>query len=554
MKKTRSPKRTKSEGIARFAATYGNGEKNKRESRAAFMARSAQAAVQDLKAVGKFRRTSGGQLFYTLDKPIKVIPLIAGDIRLQVLMSEKFGINSASTDIYRHLVTAFQTECYQNGEIIEVYQFSHADKETKTFYMSLFDGQNMIKVDGDEEYWDLPKTVPNGTDGVFFLDDPSWEPWRLAIYTDIDEETGEEHRYHKEGVAKKLLVDTINFAATERLTPEEQRWIFEQWLRCLLLDLEEKPLLLLSGPPGSGKTVAMGLVKKALLGRNGSVDMITKQDAFTAAVTNTPFLVMDNLDGFYAEWLISGLATASTGVQVNLRVLYTTNDKIAVTPRAWIALTSTDSRFADNQPAIADRTIVLAMNRIEGGFGEKGQAEARILKHRDEILTDLLFQLHHYVRAWRASAEERTSIRIAAFGLAVERFAAINGEKDKAKKIFEKLQRSQGDLLTEHDSLFTALDEWFALHPDNDVYVATAGMVAEIVWSMAHVPRVSAITMGRRLSALKPFLEDRYQMTSDEGKRGSTLYTFHRPRVDGEKRKDQATASTADVTPTKEVA
>jgi hypothetical protein len=39
------------ERIARFATTYGNGKKKEEESRAAFMARSAHAAVQDLKDV-----------------------------------------------------------------------------------------------------------------------------------------------------------------------------------------------------------------------------------------------------------------------------------------------------------------------------------------------------------------------------------------------------------------------------------------------------------------------------------------------------------------------
>ena len=44
----------------RFAKTYGTGEKAKSESRAAFMARCAKAALEDLYEVGDFYRTSGG--------------------------------------------------------------------------------------------------------------------------------------------------------------------------------------------------------------------------------------------------------------------------------------------------------------------------------------------------------------------------------------------------------------------------------------------------------------------------------------------------------------
>jgi len=387
------------------------------------------------------------------------------------------------------------------------------------------------------------KIVANGTDGVYFLDDPSWEPWEPAIRVVVDEETGTEYLEHEEGVARRYLVDPINFIEGDRLGKEDQKWVFEMWLRCLLLDLEEKPLLFLCGPPGSGKTVAMQHVKKALFGRSGTVDLIRKEDAFNAAVTSTPFLVLDNLDDFHAKWLIGSLATSSTGIAVQLRELYTTNDVVSVFPRAWIALTSTDSLFADNQPAIADRMIVLNMDRLGDGFGEKGQAEAVILKHRDEILTDLVFQLHDYVRVWRDSKENKTSMRVAAFGLAVSRYARLNGGKENAELVFQKLRSSQGDLLSEHNSLFAALDEFFTRNPQAQSYIGTAGDVAETVRVLTN-SNASAVGMGRKLNSLKHLFEQRYRMTHDDGKTGSTRYTFYRPAADGQKPEDVSVATT----------
>jgi energy-coupling factor transporter ATP-binding protein EcfA2 len=530
-----------------FLTYYGTGRTPKGMSRAKFMSNAAQRAVDDLKQVGKFRRTTGGQLFYTMEKPTPlIVPLIEGDIRLQTLINDQFGVNAASANLFKHLVVAMQMEAHRHGAIIEVHQFCHANKETKTIYVSLLDGKRMIKLDGDVQFWDSLKIVANGTDGVYFLDDPSWEPWEPAITAVVDEETGVEFLEHEEGVARRYLVDPINFIESDRLDKEEQKWVFEMWLRCLLLDLEEKPLLFLCGPPGSGKTVAMQHVKKALFGRSGTVDLIRKEDAFNAAVTSTPFLVLDNLDDFHAKWLIGSLATASTGIAVQLRELYTTNDVVSVFPRAWIALTSTDSLFADNQPAIADRMIVLNMDRLGDGFGEKGQAEAVILKHRDEILTDLVFQLYNYVRIWRDSKEAKTSMRVAAFGLAVTRFASLNGGKggkEKAELVFQKLRSSQGDLLSEHNSLFTALDEWFAGYPEAQSYSGTAGDVAETVRVLTNT-KVSAVGMGRKLNSLKPLLQQRYRMTHDDGKTGSTRYTFYRPEVDGQKPEDAAGTTT----------
>jgi hypothetical protein len=531
-----------------FLTYYKSGKTPKGMSRAKFMSKAAQLAVDDLKQVGKFRRTAGGQLFYTMEQPKPlIVPLIEGDIRLQTLVNEKFSVNAASSHLYNHLVVAMQMEAYLRGEIIEVHQFCHANRTTKTIYVSLLDGARMIKLDGSEESWDVLPIVGNGTDGVYFLDDPSWEPWLPTYDVLVDEDTGMEYVQHREGVARRYLVDPINFIDTERLSKEDQKWVFEMWLRCLMLDLEEKPLMFLSGPPGSGKTVAMQHVKKALFGRGGTVDLIRKEDAFNAAVTSTPFLVLDNLDDFHAKWLIGSLATSSTGIAVKLRELYTTNDVVSVFPRAWIALTSTDSLFADNQPAIADRMLVLHMQRLGDGFGEKGQAEALILKHRNDILADLAFQLQDYVRIWRISKDEKTSMRVAAFGLAVIRFARLDGEKERADVIFQKVQRSQGDLLSDHNSLFTAVDEWFARHPDARSYTGTASQIAEMVRNVTNT-KTSAVGMGRKLGTLKPLLEKRYRMIHDDGKKGSTMYTFFRPVADEEKQGDAPITTTVEVT------
>jgi hypothetical protein len=169
--------------------------------------------------------------------------------------------------------------------------------------------------------------------------------------------------------------------------------------------------------------------------------------------------------------------------------------------------------------------LVLHVDRLGDGFGEKGQAEELILKHRNEILTDLLFQLQDYVRIWRDSKEDKTSLRVAAFGLAVTRFSRLDGGKEKAELIFQKLRRSQGDLLSDHNSLFTAMD------------------VRELTNT-----KVSAVGMGRKLSALKPLLQQRYGMTHNDGKKGSTIYTFSRPVADGEKQEDAQVSTTVELT------
>jgi hypothetical protein len=130
----------------------------------------------------------------------------------------------------------------------------------------------------------------------------------------------------------------------------------------------------------------------------------------------------------------------------------------------------------------------------------------------------------------------------------LQHLALMDGEPEKAEQIFQKLRRSQGDLLSEHNSLFIALDDWFARHPDNKVYKGTAGMIAQTVRETTNT-QMSAVGMGRKLSELKPLLVEKYRMTHDEGKTGSRFYTFHRPadgpqpEGDGEKPGDVPGAS-----------
>ena len=197
------------------------------------MSKAAQQAVLELKQVGRFRRTVGGQLYFTMEKPTPlIVPLIEGDIRLQTLINDKFSVNAASTGLYKHLVVAMQMEAHRCGEIIEVHKFCHADKTTKTVYVALLDGARMIKLDGDVESWETLPIVCNGRDGVYFLDDPAWEPWMPTFTVIVDEETGLHYLQYEKGIARRYLVDPINFIDKERLSREDQQWIFEMWLLC----------------------------------------------------------------------------------------------------------------------------------------------------------------------------------------------------------------------------------------------------------------------------------------------------------------------------------
>ena len=118
--KSKLPARRTETHKSEFLAYYGAGARKKNISQARFMSRAAEYAVNDLKLSGKFRRTVGGQLFYTMENPTPFIaPLIEGDIRLQALINSKFGVNPASANLYMHLIRAMQMEANSKGEKID---------------------------------------------------------------------------------------------------------------------------------------------------------------------------------------------------------------------------------------------------------------------------------------------------------------------------------------------------------------------------------------------------------------------------------------------------
>jgi hypothetical protein len=514
----------------RFALAFRDGKKPEGLSRPMFMSKAARAAVADLQQIGTFRRTSGGQLFYCLEKPRpRVIPLIADDIRLKGLISETFNINAASRDAFNHIVTAMQMECYANGLIAEIHQLAHFDRKTRTAYVSMMDGAYMLKLTGEGN----PIRVPNGTDGVFFLEDATWEPWKLTVKPIMDDLGIVIGVSHEEGIASKYLVEPIEFVDTEFLSKDEQRWLFMMWLRTLMMDLSEKPLLLIYGEHGSGKTTSLQLVKKALFGRNADVNKVSREDDFVAGVTNAPLFVLDNADDFTEKWFGDTLASVATGISFTRRMLYTTNTEVRYPARAWIAVTSRTARFIDNRPDIADRFLVFSTARPKGKFKGRDVVFDEIAENRNKILTDLVFQIQEYVGRWRAGEDaEESTFRMASFGAAVKRFASILGDEETASRVWKALEKSQVELLIKDDSLVLFLRERFDQHPDSD-YAGSAADIANDVNSRLGT-HINGRSMGQKIAALWPILEREFGATRVPGRSRSVKYSFGKMEKAGE--------------------
>jgi hypothetical protein len=366
------------EKLAYFAAEWGCGKPNKAESRERFEYRTGQAAIKDIEQYGQLCRTREGDLYYTsIELPWKLVPLVDDDPRLIALIDRVFQVRASSAQAFKVILYTLQNEAFVNGKIIQVRQFCHADHLNKIVYLSLCDGRQMLKLTGtDEETWDRLPIVANGTDGVYFIDDASWEPWHPVRETEFYTDPETEVACYDRTIAKRLLVETIKFKA-DILTVEEQQWLMDKTLTTLLIDLPEKPLVVLVGDNGSGKTFVGETIKTALLGsRAGRAENINTAESLRVSLTSSPFVIVDNLDDVdrkQAAWLVKDLSVACTGTTIPLRRLYSTNQKVVLEPRSWIMATSTNTGFLNNSPALGDRAIVFhteayGKRRVQGAI------------------------------------------------------------------------------------------------------------------------------------------------------------------------------------------
>src|SRR5882762_2343852 len=144
--------------MALFAAAWGNGKADTKngESREHFEYTAGLAAIKDIRQYGELCRTREGDLYFTsTELPWKVVPLLHDDPRLIALIDHVFQVRASSTQAFKVILSSLQNEAFVNGKIIEVRQLCHADHLNNIVYLSLCDGQKMLKMTGtDEDTWD----------------------------------------------------------------------------------------------------------------------------------------------------------------------------------------------------------------------------------------------------------------------------------------------------------------------------------------------------------------------------------------------------------------
>jgi hypothetical protein len=481
--------------------------------------RMTDDVIADLKNRGKLFKTAQGHFYFEEEPAPKLYPIHSGSVDLSALISDRYGINRAERREYEHILAGLTTECHLRGRSVEVHRLAHYDRKSGRLYVSRFDGW-VYRVNGRSI-----RRVPNGTDDVFFWDDPSWQPYEIF--------RGKLRGKLRAGLLKPLIFDSANFSDSELLTAEDQRWLCSVWLRSHFFGslLPTKPLLLTCGEKGSGKSLAMKKWLQLLLGPKGEVTSLErdKQDGFVAAVCSQPVVVFDNVDE-RVSWLPDHLAQIATGISFRRRELYTTNEQVEFKPECFVALNCRTPKFIEGRDDVLDRTIVLHAERRLVFDGQNELLE-EIAKHRNSLWTELLRGLNKLLSVTPPNLfRSRTGFRMADFAGFAMAVAKAEGVEGKATRILSCLEGCRSEVLLADEPIFLCLENWLE-NPENSGRQVSAGDLQRELAPIArtsgiHWPYTSGHSLGQKLAHITSNLSQCFGVEMSRDSANQLRYRF----------------------------
>lgn len=360
---------------------------------------------------------------------------------------QRYGL-SERDEMTKFIFDCLRSHALSQGESVEMRRFACFDKTTRTLYMSCYNGE-ALKIEGQPD----PEYINNG-ENVYFADDDGGKPWGTP---DI----------HPHGILLNTLTN-LSFAEDTLggITAEQQKRALTVWLFCLAFPdlLPTKPLLILEGAPGAGKTSTALFLQLALLGiKKPLILSKNKEDDFGVILLRSPIAVFDNLDS-YIEWVPDAICAYATSGMWTRRRLYSDNEEVTIKPHSFIAIASKNPASFRREDT-ADRCIILRLKRREEeGFIRQERLEENILAQRDKILGEYIYYLNEIVAEIRNGAmdEDRAEAHRMADFSAMARVVSkvLHWEDSAVDDLMDALKKERNAFINEDDSLSELLRLW----------------------------------------------------------------------------------------------
>jgi hypothetical protein len=481
------------------------------------LARQRIAAIRDDKAMNKPDKVRamfnyigaqeiqwGGQAIYAEQIPYhfdgldrKLYSVDIKDAEFRAFLAVRYGL-LATEEFTPKVVSAMEAFTVGQGLKRNVRRFSYFDKATKTLYISAYNG-TAWKIDGTRV-----TTVPNG-EGVVFADDDGGVPCQGVMVGAHD-------------VLFPTLINTMD-PTTGRgmnympltgggMTPDDQRCLFATWIFALAFNelLPTKPLLLITGEKGGGKTSCIQLVQHALFGHSMPTQVGQRDEAdFGVQLSKTVIALIDNTDT-PVEWLKDALCAYATGAGWRRRALYTNTGTIVIKPQAFVAL-ATKNPETFRRDDVADRCLIMKLARRDDqhfvhGIGDLGDT---IAADRPWLLGEYLYYLNEIVALMRTGTVKVPPARhrMVDYANLIHKIGPILGfTAEDISHMFLQLQDERKALALEDDVLTDVIDKWLDNTKNQGRQISLIDLFSELTTvAQDHKLRLfrSSKTLARRL-------------------------------------------------------
>jgi hypothetical protein len=236
------------------------------------------------------------------------------------------------------------------------------------------------------------------------------------------------------------------------------------WLFALAFPdlMPTKPLLLIEGLPGSGKSAGVQLIQLALLGASKPMILSrNKEDDFSIMLLRSPIAVFDNTDS-YIEWVPDAICAYLTQAGWVKRKLYSDSDEIEIKPHAFIAVASKNPASFRREDVV-DREILIRLDR-RASFKPFEALQQEILTQRPQLMGEYIHyvnQIVHHLRVYHDEVGQLETTRMADFAAFARAVGAVlHWSAEDIDDLLLALANERNAFITEEDPLLDVLHEW----------------------------------------------------------------------------------------------
>jgi hypothetical protein len=232
--------------------------------------------------------------------------------------------------------------------------------------------------------------------------------------------------------------------------PRHQR-LLVAWLVAALLPDIPRPLLVLYGDQGSGKTMTAGNLGSLIDPNTAPIVGARDQAEFVQVLAHHYLPILDNLSDL-REWLSNLLSRAVTGEGFSKRRLYTDNDDVIYAFRRAMILTGIN--LVVTKPDLLDRSLIISTERVV----DRQRREDRVLVERFMAAKPKLFGALLDLMVKAMAAYSRVTVQkpprmadFARWGAAVsvaQGGSVADFEQDYAQNIEEQNQQAINESFT----------------------------------------------------------------------------------------------------------